>query len=60
MCFGGFHPAKNVEVPPTPVGGAPPREINEMFGTDGREDSAGNAVQEAMRMIDRLREMQKR
>jgi hypothetical protein len=24
MCFGGFHPAKNVEVPPTPVGGAPP------------------------------------
>jgi hypothetical protein len=23
MCFGGFHPAKNVEVPPTPVGGAP-------------------------------------
>jgi len=24
MCFGGFRPAKNVEVPPTPVGGAPP------------------------------------
>jgi exodeoxyribonuclease VII small subunit len=23
MCFGGFHPAKNVEVPPTPVGGVP-------------------------------------
>ena len=23
MCFGGFHPAKNVEVPPTSAGGAP-------------------------------------
>jgi len=23
MCFGGFYPAKNVEVPPTPVGRAP-------------------------------------
>jgi hypothetical protein len=30
MCFGGFHPAKNVEVPPTPVGGAPQGEYSKM------------------------------
>jgi hypothetical protein len=37
MCFGGFHPAKNVEVPPTPVGGAPPPKGSEVsFSSIGK------------------------
>ena len=43
------------------LGGAPvTRDITELFGADGYADSAGNAVQEAIEMIGRLREMQKR
>jgi corrinoid protein of di/trimethylamine methyltransferase len=41
------------------LGGAPvTRDVTELFGADGYADSAGNAVQEAIKMISRLREMQ--
>ena len=43
------------------LGGAPlTRDTAELFGADGYADSAGNAVQEAIKMITRLREMQNR
>jgi corrinoid protein of di/trimethylamine methyltransferase len=42
------------------LGGAPvTKDATELFGADGYADSAGNAVQEAIKMISRLREMQK-
>ncbi|UCG64521.1 MAG: cobalamin-dependent protein [Deltaproteobacteria bacterium] len=42
------------------LGGAPvTKDVSELFGADGYADSAGNAVQEAVKMISRLREMQK-
>jgi corrinoid protein of di/trimethylamine methyltransferase len=42
------------------LGGAPvTKDVTELFGADGYADSAGNAVQEAIKMIGRLREMQK-
>jgi corrinoid protein of di/trimethylamine methyltransferase len=42
------------------LGGAPvTKDVTELFGADGYADSAGNAVQEAIKMISRLREMQK-
>jgi corrinoid protein of di/trimethylamine methyltransferase len=41
------------------LGGAPvTKDVTELFGADGYADSAGNAVQEAIKMISRLREMQ--
>jgi corrinoid protein of di/trimethylamine methyltransferase len=41
------------------LGGAPvSKDVTELFGADGYADSAGNAVQEAIKMISRLREMQ--
>lgn len=41
------------------MGGAPvTKDVTELFGADGYADSAGNAVQEAIKMISRLREMQ--
>ena len=40
------------------VGGAPiTKEVANLFGADGYADSAPNAVQEALRLITRLREM---
>ena len=43
------------------LGGAPvTKDVTELFGADGYADSAGNAVQEAIKMISRLREMQKK
>jgi len=40
------------------VGGAPlTKEIADVFGADGYAENAGNAVQEAIKMISRLREM---
>jgi len=43
------------------LGGAPvTRDITELFGADGYADSAGNTVQEAIKMIGRLRKMQER
>jgi len=40
------------------VGGAPlTKEVATLFGADGYANSAPNAVQEALRLIDRLREM---
>ena len=40
------------------VGGAPlTKEIADVFGADGYAEDAGNAVQEAIKMISRLREM---
>jgi corrinoid protein of di/trimethylamine methyltransferase len=43
------------------LGGAPvTRDTADLFGADGYAESAGNAVQEAIKMISRLREMQKR
>jgi corrinoid protein of di/trimethylamine methyltransferase len=40
------------------VGGAPlTKEVAKLFGADGYANSAPNAVQEALRLIDRLREM---
>jgi len=43
------------------LGGAPvTKDVTELFGADGYADSAGNAVQEAIKMISRLREMQQR
>lgn len=41
------------------LGGAPlTRDVATLFGADGYAESAGNAVQEAIRMIARLREFQ--
>jgi len=41
------------------LGGAPvTKDVTELFGADGYAKSAGNAVQEAIKMIGRLREMQ--
>jgi corrinoid protein of di/trimethylamine methyltransferase len=41
------------------LGGAPlTKEVADLFGADGYADSAGNAVQEAIKMISRLRELQ--
>ncbi len=41
------------------LGGAPvTKETADLFGADGYAESAGNAVQEAIKMITRLREMQ--
>jgi corrinoid protein of di/trimethylamine methyltransferase len=43
------------------LGGAPvTKDVTELFGADGYADSAGNAVQEAIKMVSRLREMQKK
>ena len=40
------------------LGGAPlTRDTAELFGADGYADSAGNAVQEAIKMVSRLREL---
>ncbi len=42
------------------LGGAPlTRNMADVFGADGYADSAGNAVQEGIRMIGRLREFEK-
>jgi corrinoid protein of di/trimethylamine methyltransferase len=42
------------------LGGAPvTKDVTKLFGADGYADSAGNAVQEAIKMISRLREMHK-
>jgi corrinoid protein of di/trimethylamine methyltransferase len=50
--------AKNPQVA-IMLGGAPvTKDVTELFGADGYADSAGNAVQEAIKMITRLREMQ--
>jgi corrinoid protein of di/trimethylamine methyltransferase len=41
------------------LGGAPvTKDVTELFGADGYAESAGNAVQEAIKMISRLREIQ--
>jgi corrinoid protein of di/trimethylamine methyltransferase len=41
------------------LGGAPvTKDVADLFGADGYAESAGNAVQEAIKMIGRLREMQ--
>jgi len=41
------------------LGGAPvTKDVASLFGADGYAESAGNAVQEAIRMISRLRELQ--
>ncbi|MFN3534139.1 MAG: B12-binding domain-containing protein [Desulfatiglandales bacterium] len=41
------------------LGGAPvTKDVANLFGADGYAESAGNAVQEAIKMIARLREMQ--
>ena len=51
--------AKNPQVA-IMLGGAPvTKDVTELFGADGYADSAGNAVQEAIKMIARLREMHK-
>ena len=43
------------------LGGAPvTQDVANLFGADGYAESAGNAVQEGIRMIGRLREMQKK
>ena len=50
--------AKNPDVA-IMLGGAPvTKDVTELFGADGYADSAGNAVQEAIKMISQLREMQ--
>ena len=42
------------------LGGAPvTKDVTELFGADGYAESAGNAVQEAIKMINRLKEIQK-
>jgi len=42
------------------LGGAPvTKDVTDLFGADGYAESAGNAVQEAIKMISRLRELQK-
>jgi corrinoid protein of di/trimethylamine methyltransferase len=41
------------------LGGAPvTKDVTDLFGADGYAESAGNAVQEAIKMISRLRELQ--
>jgi corrinoid protein of di/trimethylamine methyltransferase len=41
------------------LGGAPvTKDVTELFGADGYAESAGNAVQEAIKMISQLREIQ--
>jgi methylmalonyl-CoA mutase cobalamin-binding domain/chain len=41
------------------LGGAPvTKDVANLFGADGYAESAGNAVQEAIKMISRLRELQ--
>ncbi len=41
------------------LGGAPvTKDVADLFGADGYAESAGNAVQEAIKMIGRLRELQ--
>jgi corrinoid protein of di/trimethylamine methyltransferase len=43
------------------LGGAPvTKDTTDLFGADGYAESAGNAVQEAIKMISRLRELQKK
>jgi corrinoid protein of di/trimethylamine methyltransferase len=43
------------------LGGAPvTKDVTKLFGADGYAESAGNAVQEAIKMISRLREMQQK
>jgi methanogenic corrinoid protein MtbC1 len=43
------------------LGGAPvTKEIATLFGADGYAESAGNAVQEAIKMIKRLRELERK
>jgi corrinoid protein of di/trimethylamine methyltransferase len=43
------------------LGGAPlTKDVAGLFGADGYAESAGNAVQEAIKMISRLRELQNR
>ncbi len=43
------------------LGGAPvTKDTADLFGADGYAESAGNAVQEAIKMISRLRELQKK
>ncbi len=43
------------------LGGAPvTNDVAKLFGADGYAESAGNAVQEAIKMIGRLRELQKK
>ena len=40
------------------LGGAPvTKDTADLFGADGYAENAGNAVQEAIKMISRLREM---
>ncbi|MBW1891400.1 MAG: cobalamin-binding protein, partial [Deltaproteobacteria bacterium] len=42
------------------LGGAPvTQDVASLFGADGYADSAGNAVQEAIKMIGQLRKLQK-
>jgi len=42
------------------LGGAPvTKDVTDLFGADGYAESAGNAVQEAIKMISQLREIQK-
>jgi len=42
------------------LGGAPvTKDVTELFGADGYAESAGNAVQEAIKMISQLREIHK-
>lgn len=43
------------------LGGAPvTKDVANLFGADGYAESAGNAVQEAIKMISQLRELQKK
>jgi methanogenic corrinoid protein MtbC1 len=42
------------------LGGAPvTQDVANLFGADGYAESAGNAVSEGIKMISRLRELQK-
>ena len=42
------------------LGGAPvTQDVANLFGADGYAESAGNAVQEGIKMISRLREYEK-
>ena len=51
---------KNASVP-IMLGRAPvTKDVTELFGADGYADSVGNAVQEAIKMISRLRQMQQK
>jgi len=43
------------------LGGAPvTQDVANLFGADGYAESAGNAVQEGIKMISRLREYEKK